>query len=250
MIRTAYLRSYLPQSTLPRYDRVTGAIAGGWRGDQSFLWREPDSDDAFIADWDGNTYVCPRHFRLRKLEGMLAFNNAFPEAGLIPENQVADASAQLEALRDSTPSMRSYILTSPWHVPIRWFAAFLHDEREVLETESGLAIRYRTVMSSAMTRVERAAEIVAGAGFDPGVVGQLRSLSSWLDAFPDDGMLELDYGSVASLFSDGDLILDESAAEVASSLHALELGDLQRSGEYYERLVRRWGHAQSLAFSN
>ena len=250
MIRTAYLRSYLLEASLPRYERLSGAPAGSWQGDDVFLWREREGDDAFSVEWDGDSYICPRHFRLRKLEGMLAFNNAFPDAGLIPHSQIVDASTQLEALRDTAPSMRSYILTSPWHVPIRWFAAFLHEERELYERGAGISVRYRTTMAAAQIRVDRAADILVSAGFDPAVVGQLKSLASWLDAFPADGLLELDYGSVADLFSDGDLVLDESAADVAAALLALEQGGLPRSGQFYETLMRRWGRAQSLAFSN
>jgi hypothetical protein len=63
-------------------------------------------------------------------------------------------------------------------------------------------------------------------------------------------MLELDYGSVAHLFSEGDLILDESAADVAAALLALEQGDLERAADFYQIIMRRWGRAQSLAFSN
>lgn len=250
MVRVSYLRSYLPAAGLRSYPPAAPPAVESWRGDRVFLWSEHEADDAFSTIWEGREYVCPRHFRLRKLEGLLAFNNAFPDAALIPEKSVADAGAQLESLRDSDPSMRSYILTSPWHVPIRWFAAFLHEEREVIERGGGVSIRYRTAMSEAQARVERAISIVSDAGFDPGVVGQLRSLASWLEDFPPNAMLELDYGSVVHLFSEGDLILDESAADVAASLLALEHGDLERAADFYQIIMRRWGRAQALAFSN
>jgi hypothetical protein len=250
MIRTAHLRSYLREESLPRYEHQAPSGDGPLHVDDHFLWREPDTDDAFMVDWGGERYVCPRNFQLRKLEGMLAFNNAFPDAGLIPRGTVIEASSQLESLRDGSPMMRSYILTSPWHVPIRWFGAFLHEEREIYERSRGMSIRYRALLSDAKRRVDRAARIVSDAGFDPAVTGQVRSLGSWLDAFPDDGMVELDYGDVATLFSEGDLVLDESVADVAASLLALEQGDVDRAATYYASLSRRWSHAQALAFSN
>ncbi len=250
MILVAHLRSYLPGSTLPRYEKLARDMSGPLFGDDVFLWREPAAEDAYSVSWGEVDYVCPRNFRLRMLEGMLAFNKAFPDACLIPSPQIVDASVQLEAMRNDSPAQRSYILTSPWHVPVRWFAAFLHEERELYERPEGLSVRYRALMSDAKQRVERAVQIVAGAGFDPGVVGQIRSLSSWLDEFPDDGMLELDYGRVADLFADGDLVLDESAADIAASLLALEHGDFAEAGQHYETLVRRWSRPQSLAFSN
>lgn len=250
MIYAAHLRSYLPEDSLPGYVAESGEATGPLRGNDFFLWREPEIDNAFSVNWGSGRYVCPRHFRLRMLEGMLAFNNAFPEAGLIPQNQILDASAQLEAMRDTSPSMRSYILTSPWHVPIRWFSAFLHEEREVYDRPEGISIRYRALMSDAQDRLDRAVQVVASAGFDSGIVAQIKSLSSWLDDFPGDGLVELDYSSVAHLFSDGDLALDDSAADVASSLLSLEQEDIGRAGEHYATLMRRWGRAQSLAFAN
>jgi hypothetical protein len=250
MICTAHLRSYLREESLPRYEREAIGYEGQLYGDANFLWQEADADDAFAADWGGARYVCPRNFRLRKLEGLLAFNNAFPESGLIPHRAVMDAAAQLESLRGGSPTMRSYILTSPWHVPIRWFGAFLHEERATYQHPAGLCIRYRALLSDARRRIERAAGILADARFDASVVGQVRSLGSWLEAFPDDGMLELDYGTVATLFSEGDLVLDDSAADVAASLLALEHGDMEAAAEHYATLTRRWSRAQALSFSN
>ncbi|MDX2344691.1 MAG: hypothetical protein QNL12_13670 [Acidimicrobiia bacterium] len=250
MIASAFLRSYMPKGNLPAYQEHVGPTRAFIRGDEHFLWREPVVDDAFEVIWGDETYVCPRHSRLRMLEGVLAFNNAFPGAGLIPEPQVINASAQLEELRSQASSMRSYILTSPWHVPIRWFAAFLHEERELYQRDGAMSVRYRTSFSAAQERVERAVQIVEGAGFDPSVVGQVQALASWLDGFSPDGMVELDYAAVGELFSEADLVLDESAADTAASLLALEQGNFDEAGAFYGNVVRRWGRLQSLAFAN
>jgi len=250
MIASAYLRSYLPESSLPTYDARPALPPGGLHGDQHFLWREPVIDDAFTVSWGSGTFICPRNSRLRMLEGMLAFNNAFPDAGLIPPQQIAEASSNLETLRESSPSMRSYILTSPWHVPVRWFTAFLHEERELYDRPAGLSIRYRTLMGDAKDRVERAVQVIAAAGFDQGIIGQLHSLETWLEQYPADGMLELDYDDVADLFPEGDLVLDESAADVAATLLSLEHDDMDLAGDHYQTLMRRWGPVQVRAFSN
>ena len=250
MIYSTELRSYLRADSLPRYEAGGGLGSGKWRGDDHFVWSDDLTNDAHNTTWEGDEYSCPRHVRLRMLEGLLAFNNAFPDAGLIPKQLLVDAGGRLEEMRNQSPTMRSYILTSPWFVPVRWFASFLHEERELYERPQGLSIRYRTQMSDAQQRVERAVQTVSAAGFDPGIVGQVKSLASWIDAFPGDAMLELDYCSVADLFPDGDLVLDESAADVAASLLALEHGDLEGAGEHYNQLMRRWGRVQSLAFAN
>ena len=44
--------------------------------------------------------------------------------------------------------------------------------------------------------------------------------------------------------------MDESAADVAASLHALEQGNFDEAGSFYGNMARRWGRVQSLAFSN
>lgn len=256
MIVSAFLRSYLPEGDLPRYQEHTSPIGGFVRSDEHFLWNEPVVDDAYTIVWGGETYVCPRHPRLRMLEGVLAFGNAFPDAALIPQQELVAASAQLETLRGEAASltkaatMRSYILTSPWHVPLRWFAAFLHEERELYERDGSMSLRYRSRLGDAAERVERAAQIVESAGFDPAVGSQVRALSSWLEGFPADGVVELDYASLGSLFAEGDLVLDESAADIAASLLALEQGNYEEAGTFYATVARRWGRFQSRAFSN
>lgn len=250
MIQSAYLRSYLRGSDSPKYVQHLGGDVVPLRGDAHFVWSEPVTDDAFTLSWRGATYVCPRYPRLRMLEGVLAFNNAFPDAALIPQGELVTASEELSRLRDRSPAVRSHILTSPWHVPIRWFIGFLHEEREMYERPEGLSIRYRTLQGDAVERVARAVQTVDGAGFDTSVVDQLQGLESWLRGFPEDSLLELDYAGVASLFSEGDLVLDESAADAAASLLALELGNYDEAGSFYGAMARRWGRVQSLAFSN
>jgi hypothetical protein len=184
------------------------------------------------------------------LEGLLAFNNAFPDAALIPQSELVAASEELSGLRNQAPAARSHILTSPWHVPIRWFIAFLHEERELYEGPNGLSIRYRALLGDSIDRVSRAVQIVDGAGFDPSVVAQVQGLESWLQEFPAEAMLELDYAGVAQLFSEGDLVLDESAADAAASLLALEMGNFDEAGGFYNAVSRRWSRVQALAFSN
>ncbi len=250
MILSAYLRTYLAHSEAGDYEEHRGSGLGRLHGNDHFLWAERLGDDAFSTEWRDETYICPRYPRLRMLEGVLAFNNAFPNAGLIPQGELLGATEELTQLRDRGPAVRSHILTSPWHVPIRWFIGFLHEDREIYERAGEMSIRYRTPLGGAVERVGRASQTIAAAGFDGGVVGQGQGLESWLGAFPQDALLELDYAGVAGLFSEGDLVLDESAADAAASLLALELGNFEEAGSFYSKLARRWGRVQSLAFAN
>ena len=121
------------------------------------VWDESVREDAFTADWQGRRYVCPRHPRLRMLEGLLAFRNAYPGATaamLVPESIAARAMAELESYRDAVPEARSHILTSAWHVPVRWFAAFDPSEKEVYEGPDGPRLRFRADITRARERID------------------------------------------------------------------------------------------------
>jgi hypothetical protein len=205
-------------------------------------------DDAFVTEWNGARYVCPRHTRLRMLEGVLAFSRTFPKIPLITEEEREAFKSELAARRSS--DRRSHILASAWHVPLRWFGAFNPAEREIYDRRNGIGIRYRTELGEAIDRVSWAVRVLEGAGFPSPVIDQVRDVERWLAEFPADSMLELDYGTVADHFADADLTFDESAADVRESLEALERGDGETSRSAYGRAARRWASRQALTFAN
>jgi hypothetical protein len=249
----AYLRVYVPGERgrvtehvpVPR-PRVLGRGTYG-------VWFESPQEDAFVIEREGQAYVCPRHPRLRMLEGLLAFRNAYPDpvsSSLVPESLARRAAAELDRIHARHPGVRSYILTSPFHVPPRWFAAFNPAERELVPGPGGLSIRYRTGRGAAVRRLQRARRILERAGFDEDTVTQVGDLIDWLRPFPADAIVELDYGGAAHHFSDAELATDETAEEVAASLRALGRGDFEGAGEHYSRVMARWAHAQSLTFAS
>ena len=63
-------------------------------------------------------------------------------------------------------------------------------------------------------------------------------------------MVELDYGGVARLFAEGDLILDESAGDIWKSIEALETGNMEEAMERYTNMAARWAPAVAVTFSN
>jgi len=251
MIPAAYLRVYSPNArsgTLP--------TASGWlrrdvvRADGHFVWAEPDADDVFKVEWRGRSLTCPRNGRLRMLEGILAFSNAHPGGALLPQAAVERASAELAGLKAGRAGPRSHILTSPWHVPVRWFSAFTQDEQELYDLGDDVSVRYRTPLDDGIARVSRAVGIIDRAGFDSSFVEQVESLELWLKGFPDGSMLELDYSSVAELFTAVDLAFDDSAAQIQASLAALDELDYSAAGERYATVAARWAHAQTLTYVN
>jgi hypothetical protein len=257
MSGAAYLRVYVPA------DHVSGASRRAqpvrqWpprvltRGAYG-VWHESPRDDAFVLERDGRRFVCPRTPRLRMLEGLIAFRSAYLGATasvLVPEEMADEAARELDHIHERHPGSRSHILTAPFYVPLRWFAGFVPEEREVLQTDAGLTIRYRTVLDDAVQRLERAAGIVEAVGFDDAIVEQVRDVAAWLDPFRGDSVVELDYGGTAALFSDDELVLDETAADIGASLAALERGDLDEAGVHYAAAAMRWARGQVLADAN
>lgn len=255
MAKAAYLRVYMPAERVGYYPEHLPAVDGGrvlTRG-RFGVWDEAPSDDAFITEHQGRRYVCPRYPRLRMLEGLIAFRNTYPgltASLLVPERMAEAAVRELERIH-AGGRVRSHILTSPWHVPLRWFAAFTPAERELVDLGGGgITIRYRTMQGDALQRLRRSLEVLEEAGFEDHVVDQVGDVIDWLEGFPPDSLVELDYDEVADLFPDGDLVIDESAAEVAVIIEALEEGDLERAGEAYAAAASRWAHAQSISHAN
>jgi hypothetical protein len=250
MIATAYLRVYVPAgraADLPAH--IPSRPANVIRASDHFVWQESEIDDAYRVEWNGDSYRCPRFPRLRMLEGLLAFSNAYPNMPLLGDRELNRYADELARLK-SEPGVRSYILSSPWHVPLRWFSGFRPASREVYPSGHGPAIRYRTHVGDAVDRVSWAVGVLDDAGFTDSVVEQVRDLEGWLREFGVDHMLELDYAGVASLFPESELVLDESAAEVRKSLEALERGDFEEAGEFYMAVASRWAPAQAVTFSN
>ena len=58
-------------------------------------------------------------------------------------------------------------------------------------------------------------------------------------------ILELDYGSVADLFTWDELDNDHSAGEIQEAISALSGGNLARSIEVYQGVAARWAEVRS-----
>lgn len=251
MIKSAYLRVYVPGEAPS--EQGPSSFEGLRQVSDYGLVAESLKDGSLVATWNDVRYVCPRNPRLRMLEGLLAFRHAYPGLTaelLIPEEIAERAAQELEALQSKNPGTRSHILSSPWHVPLRWFAAFDPNERIVEERNGANDVLYRTDVGAADSRLTRALNILQDAGFQDAVIDQVQELATWVAGFDADSMLELDYGGVADLFSDGNLALDETAADIQSSLKALEDGELDQAGEHYARAASRWADAQALTYLN
>jgi hypothetical protein len=223
---------------------------GGLQLDGPFLWTEGLVDDAIYTTWEGDQFACPRNVRLRMLEGIIAFSRSEPSFPLLDDEDRDAFIEELAKLKHSNVHGRSYMLSSAWHVPLRWFSAFRSSEREMYDQGGITSIRYRTSTGEAIDRVQWSSSVLDAAGFTDQVVERVNELSRWLAEFPADSMVELDYARVSTLFGEADLVFDESALDIRESLGALEAEDFERSGEAYQRVARRWGPAQAYMFTN
>ncbi|MGI8775038.1 MAG: hypothetical protein ACR2KQ_08530 [Actinomycetota bacterium] len=257
MVRTAYLRVYQPLSAFPAGERA-GLLEPPEEDDAkeqlaSRRWLlhhalPPNGDEApregaFMRELDGETLICPWRTRLRMLAGLLAFRGSVPDEvadAFVPEGEAHEAARELAELEANQPEVRSHIIHANWHVPLRWFAAFDDSERILTEDRRGLRVRYEARLSDAHARLTRAIEVLESSWIDEGVTSAVKELRAWLGEFTEEGVLELDYGSVAGIFPDEVLVEDRSAGEVQGCLEALEGGDVVRAGEVFAALTDRW----------
>ena len=245
MTKAAYMRVYSPEvepseEPVPGFVRTYGLLS------------ESEAESSWVVEWDGRRLVCPRNLRLRVLESTVAFANAFQGlgVGLVPEEAAVAADDELRAYHRAHPEHRSHVLTSAWHVPVRWFTAFDPGQKQIYESPSGMRIRFRSDIDESRRRVDRAYRILEQLGVFPGPTEELGQLGEWLDPFPSTSMVELDYADVAELFDPDDLVFDDSCELIQESIDAIEGGDMMKAGENYGRVVSRWAPAFSVTFSN
>ena len=254
-MRTSYLRVYQPLEAFTPQEQdgwakgvetdrapessvsrrwLLGGFLPGWDA------RGAPAEGAFVRRVDGRVFVCPWRMRLRMLAGLLAFRNSVPEEvadAFVPAEDALRAARELEALDDSA---RCHILHVNWHVPLRWFAAFDDSERILTEDSEGLRVRYESSLLKARGRLARAVEVLESSWLDESLTETVRELWEWIEEFGEDGLVELDYGSVAAGFSHEELLDDRSAADVWTCLEAIAVGDVIRAGKIFEGLAERW----------
>lgn len=257
MTRTSYLRVYQPLEAFGAAERerwlhpasdppLPPPVAAGWL----LSARLPENswaDGAYLRDVNGSVYVCPWRTRLRMLVALLAFRGTVPEEvadAFVPEIEARRAAQELASFEDSDSTMRVHILHANWHVPLRWFVAFEGCERILTEDREGLRVRYEGRVGAARRRLAQALSALESSWAEDDLAPAIRELLSWLEGFHSDGVLELDYGSVARLFADDELVDDHSATEVWACLEGVSVGDSVRSIRVFAELTEKWAAAR------
>jgi hypothetical protein len=198
---------------------------------------------------DGRYFVCPWHTRLRVLASILSFRESAPEdvaEAFVPESEARRAARELARIKRREPSSAPSMLQSPWHVPIRWFILVDEEERHVVESpDGGFRLYYWTEIGLARRRAERAVQVLRRSDLAP-VAKLVRDLVQWLGGFHSACMVELDYGSVSSLFTWDELDNDHSGREIQRAILALaRQGEMGEAAELYQMVAGRWAEARS-----
>lgn len=219
-----------------------------------------ESRDAFVTVVDGVTHVCPWRTRLRCWIALPEVKEQFPKTVLdavLPPVVRSQAESDYERWRERNPDTRPWILSSTWHVPVRWFVLFSDDEREFEPSRledgdetgkrrSGPVMRYRTPMVQARRRVARGLRALRDAMEEGPLIEGLVEVGRWLEDFHPRSLVELDYGGLVHAIPEGLLEEDRSAADVAEGLEALREGDAERAGQAYGKLTERWRGVRAL----
>jgi hypothetical protein len=212
-----------------------------------------DVDHAFVHRSGGQTYLCPWRTRLRTFEAMAEFRASLPVEladAFVPRRFADEAERELAAIRAAEPGVKTYIQTSTWQVPLRWFVPFEGEERRlVLDGERSLS--YVTTMSNARRRVARTLAVLRRTLDDEdGVVDGVEEIGRWLEEYHPRSVVELDYGGLVHLFDDDELWSDESAADIAHAVQCLAAGDTDEASETYRRVTERWGAVRAVEVAN
>lgn len=269
MTRTAYLRVYQPISEIggraeeheawlatPEDEPGDVLTSKRWllRTDLPSLDPLPGPiEGAFVRKVEGQVLVCPWRTRLRMLAGLLAFRGSIPDEvaeAFVPEEEAHRAAHELAMLEENHPEVRNHIIHANWHVPLRWFVGFDESERILIEDRHGLRVRYEAPLNLAKERMSKALKILETSWIEESVTESVRELRSWLGEFTEDGLLELDYGTVAGLFTHDELLEDYSAAQVWTCLDALESGDVVLAGSTFGALTEKWTEIRALEVMN
>ncbi|HVL81732.1 MAG TPA: hypothetical protein VM840_09090 [Actinomycetota bacterium] len=259
----AYLRVYQPLDAFTASERsaMERAVRGPAARTTAGLGPAPslalvDAEEAaevFTKVVEGETYACPGQLRLRSLLGMLSFERSLPPSAVgafFTNEELAVARTEIAALEAELP-LRAHLIQSPWHVPLRWFVAFDDSERRMEHDGDHPRLRYETAIVDANERIARTLDVLRTAGaVHPGISGMVYELAQWLAGFDPRAVIELDYASVSTLFSEEDLADDHTATEISCAIQALAEGDGMRAALYYQRAGSRWQQVRALGSLN
>jgi hypothetical protein len=257
VVPSAELRVFQPLDAFPADERAQWErfiVGGGPLRPRRVAYRQQignhglgllvpgESDAASIRVVAGEYYVCPWRTRMRVLAAILAFREAAPIDGaehFVPDRARRRAARELSRIRRRDPGAISFIMQSPWHVPVRWFVLFEDDERQIEAIDDGHRLRYRTTVRKALRRADRAIPVLRKTDLGP-LAEVIVELVEWLSAFDPRSLLELDYGALTRVMTWDELDDDHSAREIKDAIRALDAENVSEAADVYQAVVSRW----------
>jgi hypothetical protein len=228
---------------------------------------DQESEHAYVRWADGVIYVCPWQTRLRSwlALGHLRATARPPLADAFSPGQAAEAARAFATTYGAGTSLRTYIQTSPWCVPLTWFAMFSPAERwlavgpqgdaaaaQPATTSAVRTLIYATAMAQARRRLARGLAAVRRGLRGPldssetvrrrslAVTAELEDVSRWLEDFHPQSVVELDYGGLVNLLDDDALRGDQSVAEIRAAISGLNRDEPELAMAMYRRAADRW----------
>ncbi|NUP32374.1 MAG: hypothetical protein HOU01_11720, partial [Streptomycetaceae bacterium] len=159
-----------------------------------------------------------------------------------------DVRGGARVLDHGLPRVHEHVATGG--VPLRWFLFIDFAEREVSTAPGRRMLRYRTQIGQARRRAHQGLGILRRTMGQVPITESVAEGTRWLEEFHPGSVVELDYGGLVHLFSDEDLLADDSPRLVADGLTALADGDGELATERYEKLVDRWRAIQLMERCN
>ncbi len=207
-----------------------------------------DGDAAYVLTAGDQEFWCPVDERHRCWEALRRAGG--DGAGLLALSfgraQVGDATDAYEAWRAARPWAVPHVLTSAWHVPLRWFVLFEPAERRAVAGPEPSVV-YRTTMSAARRRLSKAHALLRRRAPDERLTEAVRDLGAWINEFHPRGVVELDHGGLVRLLGFPRVRRDDSVAQVAAFLAALDEGRDTEAWTGYRVLLDRWRRVQQLS---
>lgn len=206
-----------------------------------------EGEQADVRVVEGRYFVCPSRTRLRVLASLLAFSEAEPielADQFVPEGEARRAARELARMRRRDPNAISFVMQSPWHVPVRWFTLFGDDERRLKEYHGRYRLSYATTVRKALRRAERSIPALRKSDLGP-VADLIVELYEWLSAFGLRSIVVLDYGGLCQFMTWDEMDDDHSARDIQDALKALSAEEFPRSAELYQAVVGRWAEMRN-----
>lgn len=205
------------------------------------------SGAAYLLSAGQTRFWCPTDERQRcwqalavaRAEGAALLERSFPA------HVLDEAAAAAERWSAGHPDAVPHVRTSSWHVPIRWFVAFVPGER-VVEQDPEPSVVFRATMVDVRRRLSRAHALLRRNAPRDRLTGAVRDLGVWVNEFHPRSVVELDYGGLVDLLGLPEVAGDPSVAGMAEVFAAMAEGRDADAWTGYRSIVERWRTVQKL----